>query len=436
MSNQYTAAAGKEPLQTLRARAQSVLRDNDRGGYTVPSARLYPFQWNWDAGVTALGWITFDEPRAWQELEMLFRGQWDNGLVPHIVFHKEAATYFPGPDQWGVPHVPPTSSISQPPLLATVVRLMLERASDRALAEAQARVLLPKLVAYHRWWYSERDPERTGMVVSYHPWESGMDNSPAWDAPLAAVPAATREYQRRDTQLIDAAQRPHKAEYDRFLYLVDLFKQLDFDGAKIYAQSPYRVADFGLNAILQRATLDLVELCGQYGHADWADELRAHAERAKPALRACWSEELQQYISRDTLTDTPLKLQAHSGFLAWYARLEDAANSAKLQATLTDWLAKSQHGIASTHPEAAQFEPQRYWRGPIWPHVNWLIAEGCAHYGMNALHDQVRAGTLDLLSEAGLYEYFDPRTGAGYGGDNFSWTAAIVLYWLLDGKAG
>lgn len=263
-----------------------------------------------------------------------------------------------------------------------------------------------------------------------------MDNSPAWDAPLAAVPATTREYQRRDTQLIDAAQRPHKAEYDRFLYLVDLFKQLNFDGAKIYQQSPYRVADFGLNAILQRATLDLIEMCGQYGHPEWAEELRGHAERAKPALRACWSDELNQYISRDTLTDTPLKLAVHSGFLAWYARLDDAENSAKLQATLIDWLAKSRHGIASTHPEAAQFEPQRYWRGPIWPHVNWLIAEGCAHYGMTALHDQIRAGTRDLLSSAGLFEYFDPRTGEGYGGDNFSWTAAIVLHWLLDAPAG
>lgn len=429
MTIEHSAPAS---IASLRERAQSVLRDNDRGGYTVPSARLYPFQWNWDAGVTALGWITFDEPRAWQELEMLFKGQWENGLVPHIVFHKVAATYFPGPDQWGVERTPATSSISQPPLLATMVSKMVERARDKVLAEASVRALLPKLVAYHRWWYRERDPGQSGMVVSYHPWESGLDNSPAWDAPLAAVPPVSRSYERRDTQLVNAAQRPHKAEYDRFLYLVDLFKELEFDGAKIYQQSPYRVADFGLNAILQRATLDLVALCEAHGHGDWAAELRVHAERGRDALRACWSDALNQYVSRDTLTGATLEERVHNTFLAWYARLDDAQHSAKLQATLTEWLEKSRFGITSTHPDSPKFEPQRYWRGPIWPHMNWLIAEGCAHYGMSALYEQIRSTTLALLRQTGLYEYFDPATGEGYGGDNFSWTAAIVLYWLED----
>ena len=60
----------------LAERARQVLRANDRGGYTIPTAGLYPFQWNWDASVCALGWMTFDEPRAWQEVETLFSGQW------------------------------------------------------------------------------------------------------------------------------------------------------------------------------------------------------------------------------------------------------------------------------------------------------------------------------------------------------------------------
>ena len=226
--------------QSLRETAQSILRANDRGGYTVPSARLYPFQWNWDAGITALGWMRFDEARAWQELDSLFLGQWDNGLVPHIVFHQAADSYFPGPEQWGLAQrTPPTTSITQPPLLATMVRLMQERATDQALARERVAALLPRLIAAHHWWARDRDPENSGLVVSYHPWESGMDNSPAWDVPLAAVPPTRRDYQRRDTQHVDAAQRPHKAEYDRFVYLLDLFRDLEFDAARIYAECPY-----------------------------------------------------------------------------------------------------------------------------------------------------------------------------------------------------
>ena len=63
----------------LTRQAQATLRANDRGGYTVPTAGLYPFQWDWDAAVTALGWITFDEPRAWEEFRWLLKGQWNGG---------------------------------------------------------------------------------------------------------------------------------------------------------------------------------------------------------------------------------------------------------------------------------------------------------------------------------------------------------------------
>jgi hypothetical protein len=87
------------------ADAQAILRANDRGGYTVPTAGLYPYQWNWDSAFCALGWMTFDEPRAWREFDRLLEGQWADGMVPHIVFHRWNHDYFPGPDIWRTRHV-------------------------------------------------------------------------------------------------------------------------------------------------------------------------------------------------------------------------------------------------------------------------------------------------------------------------------------------
>ena len=46
--------------QTLMEQARNILRQNDRGGYTVPTERLYPYQWNWDSAICALGWQSFD----------------------------------------------------------------------------------------------------------------------------------------------------------------------------------------------------------------------------------------------------------------------------------------------------------------------------------------------------------------------------------------
>lgn len=45
---------------------KSILLNNDRGGYTVLSEGLYPFQWNWDFAFVALGFAQYDRPRAWQ----------------------------------------------------------------------------------------------------------------------------------------------------------------------------------------------------------------------------------------------------------------------------------------------------------------------------------------------------------------------------------
>ncbi len=43
----------------LDQKAQEVLEGNDKGGYTIPTAGLYPYQWNWDSAFAA--WLKTDE---------------------------------------------------------------------------------------------------------------------------------------------------------------------------------------------------------------------------------------------------------------------------------------------------------------------------------------------------------------------------------------
>ena len=56
--------------------ARAILRGNDRGGYTVPTDGLYPYQWNWDSAFAAWGFASYDLDRAWTELDTLFSAQW------------------------------------------------------------------------------------------------------------------------------------------------------------------------------------------------------------------------------------------------------------------------------------------------------------------------------------------------------------------------
>ena len=418
------------PIDTTLA--ANILRNNDRGGYTIPTDGLYPFQWSWDSALVALGWMRIDESRAWEEAETMFRGQWDNGMVPHILFHKDAESYFPGPDVWGNRQPIPSSAISQPPVWATAIRLLYEQSLDRELADAKLRLLLPKLIAYHEWWYRERDPENTGLVCSYHPWESGMDNSPAWDAPLAAVPEVDWSYQRRDLGHVDSDQRPHKPEYDRYLYLVDLYKRYHFDSQKIYSNCPYKVADIGIIAILHRASKDLIDLCRMTSQSDGVEALQTGLDRTASAIDSLWSDDKRCFLSRDLITGRSLDEVTTATVLPLFGNLTSKQQSEMILALIDEWLGDTTFGLSSTHPSSARYEPRRYWRGPVWPHINWIIAQSALEHGRPEIAERLRGATLACIQASGFWEYFDADTGAGCGGDDFSWTAAIALYWLAN----
>jgi hypothetical protein len=48
------------------------------------------------------------------------------------------------------------------------------------------------------------------------------------------------------------------------------------------------------------------------------------------------------------------------------------------------------------------------------------------------LANKIKDDTIQLVKKNGMAEYFDPMTGVGLGGRDFSWTAAIHLELLQD----
>ena len=415
-------------------RAAAVLRRNDRGSYTVPTHGLYPFQWNWDSCLTALGQRHFDERRAWRELETLLAHQWSDGMVPHIVFHVEDEGYFPGPDVWRTNRLTPTSGITQPPVLGYVMKRLHSEAKDGALAEEKARELLPKAAAWHRWFYRHRDPDRTGLVALIHPWESGRDNSIDWDEALARVPTEGVEpYRRRDTQHVDASQRPHEAEYDRYLWLVQRFRDLGWDNSKLHDASPFRVVDPGFNAILIRSDRDLADLADSLDQPALAEEARARAGKAQAAFGDLWSDKLGQFVCFDRAAGELVNSASVGGLLPLVAVLGSEAQQDALVRTIERWRSRTRLGIPSHDPQDSRFEAKRYWRGPAWLVVNTLIADGLARAGRSEAAAQINADSLRCVSEGGFAEYYDPLTGEGLGGGEFTWTAAMVVELLVNG---
>ncbi|PWK58178.1 MGH1-like glycoside hydrolase domain-containing protein [Roseicyclus mahoneyensis] len=415
-------------MTTLSEHAIAILRENDRGSYTVPTKGLYPFQWNWDSCLTALGQRHFDEARAWTEIETLFAHQWLCGMVPHIVFHQMDDGYFPGPTVWATGRPVPTSGITQPPVAGFALKRLFDRATDRPAAEAQARALLPKVAAWHRWFFATRDPGGEGLVAILHPWESGRDNSVDWDAPFARVPTdGIAPYTRRDTQHANPEHRPTKAQYDRYLWLVEHFRALDWDTARMHDASPFQVIDPGFNAILIRSCAELADLADALGETALAAENRALAAKGLAAMESLWSPEHGQYLCRDRAAGALIDSPSVGGLLAAFCAIPPAraeAITAKIEAHGTRFR------VASHPPQSAEFDAKRYWRGPVWLVVNYMIADGLAHAGQEAAAARITASSLDLIRESGFAEYYDPITGEPLGGGRFTWTAAMVLEFL------
>jgi glycogen debranching enzyme len=420
-------------LEIRRKEAVAIMRANDRGGYTVPTAGLYPFQWNWDSAFAAMGFMTFDEPRAWLELERLFSGQWADGLVPHIIFHQPADSYFPGPEVWGTGRTPPTSGITQPPVAAISAWRMYSTGADRKLAEAKARALFPKLLAWHRWWAAARDPDGSGRVAILHNWESGMDNSPSWDEPFASVSGTSTPYVRKDTGHVDAAMRPRKEDYDRYVHLVETYRACAWRPEAMWTSAPFKVAHAGINAILLRAEEDLAKLAKALGLMAARAEIGTRITRMTAAIRADWNAGMKAFQSTDLAAGKPIAEATSAGFLPLLTAAPAPSQARAMAQEIMRWRGLGQFGVPTVAPDDPTFDSKRYWRGPVWGIMNWLIADGLARHGLVAEAEAVRADTRRLLLDKGFAEYFDPLDGTPCGGFGFTWTAAVGLAFAFDG---
>lgn len=438
----------KEPSEPAKPdllhQAKAVLKMNDRGNYTQPAHGLYPHQWLWDSCFVAIGLRHLDVDRAKAELLSLLRGQWHNGMLPNIIF-RDDPQYRPDRNIWRSwlnPYAPndvTTTGTTQPPMLAEAV---VQVGAKLAWPERRSwyATMYPALVAHHQWLYNERDPHQEGLVLQIHPWETGLDNTPPWMNELHdhLLPFWIRLIEkthfdriinlfRRDTRSIPIGERFPTIESLAMLDIQRRLRRKAYDIDKILDHSLFAIEDLAFNSIFIRANTHLKHIAKSL-RIDLPDELEAHMAKSEKAFEELWDTPSQQYYSRDFITHRLLKIPTVAGLLPLYAGTISKEHARLLVKQLeNDQSFGPPYPVPSVAVSSMWFHPKLYWQGPTWVNMNWLIIDGLERYGFKDHAATLRESTLEMVAQAGPYEYFDPLTGEPAGAADFSWTAALAI---------
>lgn len=412
------AALGREALAVLEA--------NWTGSSTIPAPGLYPHQWSWDSAFIAIGLARHLPDRARTELLSLLAGQWATGMIPHIVFHTPEA-YFPGPAVWrsqdieAAPSAVLTSGLTAPPLHALAVWWVWRHTGD----DAFVRQAFGSLKAQHDYLARERDLGGGGLAAIVHPWESGMDDSPAWDEPLSALPEIRYGYRN-----VELDERHPDSDHDRYVWLALRYRNAGYRADYLRDDHPFAVEDPMFNGIWLASCHALAELAPVAG-----EDPAPHVERAE-RIRGALIERLWNdgFYARDVRTGRLIPVCTVGGF---GPLLDPGLPSAQVTALVevlesARFMGATGYPVPSCEIRAAQFDRTRYWRGPSWVNTNWLLRRAAAVHDLASLGQLLTSGTLRLVRQAGFRECFDPFDGSGRGCRDFSWSAALTLDLLAD----
>ena len=406
--------------------AKEVLINNRRSGYTLPTNNeLYPAQWNWDSAFIALGYSYFNMEYAIEELEKLISGQWEDGMIPHILFHDNDESYFPNHKTWDCGNKVPSSGITQPPIIATIIKKIVDQNKLDKSQMKRMEIIIKKLKKYLDWFYNYRDTNKIGLAAIIHPWESGLDNSPIWDTPLDKVKIEENlKYERRDLNVSRSSNRPLKKDYDGYITLLNQFKKNKYNPSKIVNDSMFNVIDIGFNSILIRATKDLVEVSKKF-NLDFTD-LKNKISKSEESLIKFYKDEDQSFFSYDFKNHSLIKVDAISNYFILFADLENQEINNKIIDKLKKYNSQKDYFFTTVNPKDKTFEETRYWRGPVWINSNWIVYQGLINKD-KIFSSLIKNKTLELLENKKFHEYYNYKTGECLGANNFSWSAALYL---------
>ena len=348
----------------------------------------------WDSFFNAIQLATVSGELAWATLLAGTRSRYPNGNVPNWRSRRGGT-----PDR------------SQPPVGSfAALKLHQIHPDPDALTTAY-----PDLVASSDWWVKEENgrPRREGLTPGLLSWGSDTDlvpgpgQVPAWEEGASGHQRAAWESGQDDLPLWDEGEWDPERQV-LAMSAVDLCS--------------YRALDLECLSRIARILGD---------DPTAARLANAYRRLVTTMNRHLWSEDAGLYL--DELPTGHSTRVAASNFLPLIAGVPSRDQAHRMIATLRDpsrfwgdWV------IPTISRDDPAFADQQYWRGSIWPPMNYPILQGLRRYGFDDLAEDLawkgaRMFLADRRRTGFCRENFDSLTGKGCGQRFQSWAPLFAL---------
>lgn len=480
-------------------------------GFTVPNADTYPYQWLWDSCFHALIWKQLGRSdRAVAELESIFSVQHSDGFVPHMNYHSHSqeamgfwgragASYVTQPPMFGhaLAELMGDSSVVIPPSLIDSALAGLEFLYNERRRDAYGLVEL-----VHPWESGCDDSPRWDgalLEASKAADSHGQIPTPGSATALRSAAGSVPSHSEPVPGVVSIAGLGFGPALQELRWTrekwhelkLDLLNSIEFNeyGSAI-SNDRFAVSSVGFNALLAFNTFELVKACkNRFTDFGFSPTLSTRTKstgmkptRTKPTgakdsdFMGFTNSDLGARLSRleaqaEELRTVLQKRWSPADFGVWCdgGALEHSSGNAPTLDSMLCLLVESREevlqkmwkqllsqneflapfGLRGTSKRFGGYQPDTYWRGPVWPQLCYLMVLAAKRISARqislgeVLHKSGFAGEscrphelAEKLAElfvlgaqrSRLSEYWNPENGQSAGACPQSWAGLAVMF--------
>jgi glycogen debranching enzyme len=270
---------------------------------------------------------------------------------------------------------------NKPPIYGWTIRKLVDKLGVE-LSRPYLEEIYEPVVRLTDWWYTLRDYDGDGMPQYHHGNDSGWDNATVFDQGY-----------------------------------------------------PTEGADLAAHLVLQ--TEALAWMAEVLGRKNEATTWRARSERQLEDLLTQQTKEHHFFSPLNGEEDAPLTRSLLNYIpMVLGHRLPDELRQALVQDLSPGGPFLTEHGLATESPQSPKYQPDGYWRGPIWAPSTYLIFDGLVDAGETAPARTVAERFCTMCArDNGFWENYNALTGEGLRCPGYSWTAAafmLMATWLAE----